>query len=147
MKALVIYQSVHHGNTKKVADVLAEVLEADLVKSNEAKDISLEQYDIIGFGSGIFHGKHHKNLYKLIEELNITGKDTFVFSTSGIGKKSYNKALIEKLTEKGALIRGSFSCKGFDTFSIFKLVGGISKGHPDNTDLENAKSFAKSLLK
>jgi len=147
MKALIIYQSVHHGNTKKVAEVLAEVLKADLVKASEAKDISLGQYDIIGFGSGIFYGKHHKNLYKLIEELNITGKYAFVFSTSGIGKKNYNKALIEKLADKGALIKGSFSCKGFDTFSIFKLVGGISKGHPDNKDLENAKSFAESLLK
>lgn len=40
---------------------------------------------------------------------------------------------------------GEFSCKGFDTFGLFKLIGGISKGHPDKNDLDNAKTFLKEL--
>jgi hypothetical protein len=38
-----------------------------------------------------------------------------------------------------------FSCKGYDTFGPFKLIGGLSKGHPDETDLENAVAFVKGL--
>ena len=30
MKALVIYESVHHGNTKKIAEAIAAVLDAKL---------------------------------------------------------------------------------------------------------------------
>ena len=40
---------------------------------------------------------------------------------------------------------GAFSCKGYDTFGPFKLVGGIAKGHPDERDLENARAFYRQL--
>ena len=42
---------------------------------------------------------------------------------------------------------GSFGCKGYDTFGPFKLVGGICKGHPDETDLKNACRFLDGLMK
>jgi hypothetical protein len=29
----------------------------------------------------------------------------------------------------------------FDTYSPWKLVGGINKGHPDDTDIANAVTF------
>jgi flavodoxin len=40
---------------------------------------------------------------------------------------------------------GRFSCKGYDTFGPFKLVGGLAKGHPDDKDLKDAVSFFKGL--
>jgi flavodoxin len=40
---------------------------------------------------------------------------------------------------------GRFSCKGYDTFGLFKLIGGLAKGHPDDNDLENAVTFFKGL--
>lgn len=40
---------------------------------------------------------------------------------------------------------GEFSCKGYDTFGPFKLVGGIAKGHPDERDLENARKFYREI--
>ena len=36
---------------------------------------------------------------------------------------------------------GRFSCKGFDTFGPFKLIGGVAKGHPDDRDLAAAVGF------
>ena len=41
---------------------------------------------------------------------------------------------------------GSFGCKGYDTFGPFKLVGGIARGRPDETDLKNACQFLDGLL-
>ena len=32
-------------------------------------------------------------------------------------------------------IVGRFSCKEFDTFGPLKLIGGVSKGHPDEKDI------------
>ena len=35
MKTLIIYESVHHGNTEKIAKAMAGILEADLLKPDE----------------------------------------------------------------------------------------------------------------
>ena len=42
-------------------------------------------------------------------------------------------------------IVGRFSCKGFDTFGPFKLIGGVSKAHPDDKDLAEAVEFYNGL--
>ena len=42
-------------------------------------------------------------------------------------------------------IVGRVSCKGFDTFGPFKLIGGVSKGHPDGKDLAVAAEFYNGL--
>jgi flavodoxin len=52
MKTLIVYTSIAHGNTEKVAQVMAEVLGADLAKTQETKPERLAGYDLIGFGSG-----------------------------------------------------------------------------------------------
>lgn len=41
---------------------------------------------------------------------------------------------------------GRFSCKGFDTFGPFKLIGGVAKGHPDDRDLAAAVEFYRNLI-
>ena len=61
------------------------------------------------------------------------------------GGSSGTKAIEEVLRAKGARLVGSFGCKGYDTFGPFGLVGGIAKGHPDETDLENARRFFDGL--
>ena len=43
--------------------------------------------------------------------------------------------------------RRKFSCKGYDTYGPFKLVGGIAKGHPDEKDLTAAVDFYKEITK
>ncbi|MCK4255841.1 flavodoxin, partial [candidate division WOR-3 bacterium] len=85
MKTLIIYTSIHHKNTERIAKVMAEVLEAPLAKPREIDINSLAEYDLLGFGSGIYFGKHHKSLLKLVDKLpNLKGRKVFVFSTSGV---------------------------------------------------------------
>ena len=43
MKVLIVYVSVHHGNTEKVAKAMANVLDADLIQVREADATMLEQ--------------------------------------------------------------------------------------------------------
>ena len=130
-----------------MAKLIGDTLGASMVKAEEIKDHTLlEGYDLIGFGSGIYKGKHHARINQVIEESDLKGRTVFIFSTSGTGSVKYNKPLIKKLTEKGVAAVSDFSCKGYDTFGFFKWIGGIAKGHPNNQDLENARDFAKSFL-
>lgn len=148
MKTLIIYESLHHGNTEKIAKAMAEQLNADMKRVEDANIEGLNKYDLIGFGSGIYFGKAHENIQKMVGELNdLPDKKAFVFSTSGMGNKSYNNGIINKLREKGFNVVGSFASKGYDTNGPFKLVGGIAKGRPDGNDLKNAKIFAEELIK
>lgn len=146
MKTLIIYTSVHHSNTEKIGKVIAESLNADMVKAENLNLDDLSGYDLIGFGSGIYMSKFHKSITDLIENMPIiSNKKAFVFSTSGMGKMEYNKPLEKKLEEKGFKVIGSFACKGFDTFGPFKLIGGIAKGRPNDEDIQKAKEWCLTL--
>jgi flavodoxin len=147
MKSVIVYSSVHHGNTAKVARTMADALGAVLVKTDETPPESLEVYDLIGFGSGIYFGSHHKALIALVGSLHeMKGKKAFIFSTSGRGGPGFHKRLKEKLLAKEFQIVGEFACKGFDTFSLLKLFGGINKGRPNKEDLQEAGVFARKLV-
>ena len=64
MKVLVVYVSTHHGNTRKIAEVIAEVLQAPLKRVDEVSVGEVEDYELMGFGSGIYGGRHHKVLVR-----------------------------------------------------------------------------------
>ena len=148
MKIGIIYKSVHHGNTKRIAEVMAGSLDAGLLDLKDVKVNVVTDYDLIGFGSGIYNRKPHKELMKFVEGLNnVKDKKAFVFSTSGRDKLEFNSRLKEELTGKGFEIIGEFSCKGFDTWGPFKLIDGLNKGKPDEEDFKSAESFANSLKK
>lgn len=148
LKTLIIYSSIHHGNTEKIGKAMAETLNADIINVTDVSINELQNYDLIGFGSGIYGGKFHKNMLALIEKLPSTAnKKSFVFSTSSMEKKSYNSYIEEKLKGKGFEIIGNFSCKGYDTFGPFKLIGGIGKGRPNEEDIKKAQDFAEGIAK
>ena len=149
MKTLIIYISTH-SNTEKIAKTIAKVLDAELAKPNEANINKLSEYDLIGFGSGIFFWKHHKLLLDFVDSLEeVKNTKAFIFSTSGLPRirPDFHRVLREKLRRKGFHILDEFSCKGWDTFSFLKIVGGINKSRPNNIDLGMAKLFAEDILK
>jgi flavodoxin len=74
MKVLIVYISVHHGNTERVAKVVASTLDADLVQVKQADAAVLERYDLVGFGSGIYFGKHHESLLDFVDRLPMRKK-------------------------------------------------------------------------
>jgi len=148
MKTLIIYMSVHHGNTEKIAGKIGEVLDAELKRAEEAKPEELVNYDLIGFGSGIYFGKFHDSILKFIDSLpDMAGKKAFVFSTHGSPAKGHNKEFIKILTQKNFKVLGDYECQGFDTYGPFGLIGGLAKGHPNDDDLKKAAEFAEKLLK
>lgn len=146
-RCLIIYSSYHHGNTEKIARAMASAVNADLCSIDELAGKNIDSYDFLGFGSGIAYSKHYKNLLDAVDSLNLSGKNTFAFSTSGVGSEKSNTTLINLLKKNGAAVSGSFACKGFDTFGPFKLIGGVAKGHPDELDIQSAVNFIKGIVK
>lgn len=146
MKSLIILYSYHHHNTEKVAKTIAPILGADIKWPDDLNPEELQEYDLIGFGSGIYGGVQHKSLLELADKLpEISGKKVFLFSTSGGTDNTrpikFHSALREKLQSKGYTIIDEFNCKGF-----FGFVGiGISRGRPNSIDLKNAEEFALKL--
>ena len=146
MKVLIIYYSVLHNNTEKVAMVIGEVLKAQLKKPQDIGIDMLFEYDLIGFGSGIYFFKHHARLLRFVDALPIFNKKAFIFSTSDLGTSGlFHRLLRKKLQERECGIIGEFACKGFNAYGPLKLIGGINKGRPNENDLENARDFAISL--
>ena len=162
MKSLLVLFSYHHKNTEKIAKVFAKVLDAQIKTPRQINLEELQEYSLIGFGSGIYDTKHHKTLLDLADKLpKVTNRKAFIFSTSGWTRYTAenHSPLREKLQSKGYMIVDEFSCKGFDTYGghkeanlieklmgrINKLYGGINKGRPNEEDLKHAEEFAQNL--
>ena len=150
MKSLLVLFSYHHKNTEKIAKVLAKVLEAQIKTPQQINPQELQDYNLIGFGSGIYGAKHDKSILDLADELpQVQNKKAFIFSTSaltGEEKKADDHSLLkEKLQSKGYIIVDSFQCKGFNTNSFMRFIGGMNKGRPNAEDLTRAEEFAQNL--
>ncbi len=152
MKTLMLYESVHKGNTRKVAEAMAKALNANLVRAEEFPEPdNANAYDLVGVGSGIYAMRHHKNILNLLDRLPEShGKKAFIFSTSAKGEKGlegYHKRTRKALEGKGFEVVGEFMCKGFTDWGPFRLIGGRNKGRPSQEDIGKAEEFAKGLRK
>ncbi|MDH6284427.1 flavodoxin [Rhodococcus sp. LBL1] len=149
MKAIIVCTSVSHGNTQKVADAMGQILDARVVTPEQVGPAELSDHDLVGFGSGIYLGSFHSRLRTFVQALP-QGRQTkaFVFATSGFpdaGIHSYSRPLVRLLDQKGFEVVDTFSCRALDTFLPFKLIGGVRKGRPNDTDLASARTFAEGL--
>lgn len=149
MKAVIVCASVSHGDTRRVADSMAQVLVAKVVSPEQADPAELASADLVGFGSGIFYQRLHPRLTDLVTALPPTGRGrAFVFATSGLPEippVPFTGPLVKLLEGKGFEVAGTFSCRALDTMGPFKLVGGINKERPNAGDLAAARSFAERL--
>ncbi len=148
MNILLVVESKHLGNTLKIAESMAEVTPITIVDTEKAKELDIKNYDIVGFGSGIYAGKHDKRILKFVQSLSENEAFTFVISTSG--GEDYddnNKALINILKKKNKTVLGVFSCKALDKFFILRFTGGLNKGLPSENDYKNAKNFILNVIK
>jgi flavodoxin len=156
MNTIIVLYSCHHRNTEKIASRIAEILDARIAQPQQAGLQEIHDHDLVGFGSGIYNGTHHKKLLELADNLPQTdGKKVFLFSTDGMPRglvknkatlmnKMYkdHTALRQRLQSKGYVVFGEFNCAGFDTYGFWKLFGGLNKGRPDAQDLAQAAEFA-----
>ena len=138
-----------HANTQRLAETIGGVLNARVVSPGLATPDVLGPAKRIGFGSGIYWMGFDPQLVELIQGLpDMSGHEAFVFATSGMPEprfRRYTQRLGNLLENKGFRVVGTFTCRGIDTWGPFKLVGGVGKGRPNESDLAAAREFASQL--
>jgi flavodoxin len=154
MKSLVVVFSWHHKNTEKIANVIANVLGAPVKTPQQVNPDEIREYDLAGFGSGIYGATFDASLLDLADRLpQAAGKKAFLFSTYGAPAFVANREFVEKnhqqirekLKAKGYTVIGEFGCAGWNTNSFLKFFGGLNKGRPDAEDLMHAEEFARDM--
>ena len=154
VKSLVIVFSYHHNNTGKIANACANVLGAEVTTPQQVKPEEIAEYDVVGFGSGIYSATFDPSVLDLADRLpDAAGKKAFLFSTYGAPAfianrefiKNNHRQIREKLLAKGYTIIGEFGCGGWNTNSFLRYFGGLNKGRPNAEDIRNAEEFARSV--
>lgn len=161
------------GNTEKVANAIKEALSGEdvtLVKAENVDPSSLKAYDLAFIGSGTYAGttgKSVKTLLKDVEELpaNIALFYTHASENPGLHGMTLKKVK-KMLSKKGCTACAEFDCRGEpkdagaaqrqkmmleslppEKRKELEEANKRLKGHPNAEDLENAKSFAVSIMK
>jgi flavodoxin len=126
------------GNTRKVADAIAEELGV------KAVDVSAAKLDpaakVIFLGSGRYGGLPGPEMQKFIDASDFKGRKVAYFSTfwrATLSKDREVEATTKALEKKGAIVLGEYHCPG--KTKIF------NSGHPNAEDLGSAKKFAKEM--
>ena len=97
MKSLVIVFSYHHNNTEKIANACAKVLGAEVKTPQQVRPEEIAEYDLVGFGSGIYSATFDPSVLDLADRLpHAAGKKAFLFSTYGAPAFIANREFVEK---------------------------------------------------
>ena len=135
MKYAVAYYS-KSGNTKKMADAVAEVLNVT------AQDVSValnEKTDILFLGSSTYAGGFDPSVGAFIRENADKIGKIVCFGSSASGKTTAGK--VKKLADELEIpvYKKSFGCSGHFLF--------MHKNHPDDTDISALKEFVNTVIK
>jgi flavodoxin I len=134
----VIYDSMT-GNTRKLAEAMAGEMG---VKAVDAKAASIDRDPgVLFLGSGCYGGKPGKNMEKFIETNDLTGRKVALFGTSGGGLGMEVKSMEEALKRKGAIVLGSYYCRG----KVMPALYLINMSRPNAADIDSARKFAREM--
>ncbi len=146
-RAAIVSVSCHHGNTDQIAQAMAEPLQAELLVPEDVGPETLASCQLVGFGSGVYFGRHHRRLRNLVDSLSALPPRVFLFSTAGLPFLAplYHASLRHRISRQGCEIVGEFSCRGWDSVGPLVLFGGLNRSRPNERDRRKATDFALRL--
>jgi flavodoxin I len=138
MADIAVFVDSRGGNTKKVADAIAEELG---IKAGDVTGPLPGDAKVMFLGSGTYGGKPGEAMMKFIGSGTFTGRKVALFGTSSsvAGGEKMIAVMADALKLKGAAILGNFHCRGKFLFT--------NRGRPNKEDLDNAKKFAREMIK
>lgn len=145
-KTVIVYASTHHGNTFRLVKAIADKYPVDIIDATQQSKADLQDYDLIGFASGIDFGKFYSSVEKFAEENLPMGKQVFFIYTCAQDRKGFTNSMQVIATEKNAEIIGEYGCKGFNTYGPWKVIGGMNKNHPNDNEIAQAVEFFSGCL-
>ncbi|MFH1215026.1 MAG: flavodoxin family protein [Pseudomonadota bacterium] len=159
MKSLIVFSS-QSGNTRKLADAVADVLpgEKDLLAADGAPE-KIDGFDLVAVGFWLMGGKPDPKSSEFLVKLS--GKKVFLFATHGAAKGSAHAVAAMEHAVKladGAQIVGTFSCQGEVQAKVIEKASAkvpppvwladapSAAGHPDAADIAAVKIAVKACL-
>ena len=158
-KILVTYIS-WTGNTKKVADAIFEALEGDKRIKTFDEAQNLDEYELIFIGFPVHSHSVPFKTEELIKRIP-PGKKIALFSTHGslTGSRLSREALEHaSILASSSKMLGTFACRGKVSLQAMEALSkspehkawvemaATAQTHPDEYDLEDARSFAKWIM-
>ena len=87
MKIIILYASVHHGNTRKLVKRMADAVPATLVDITKDSCPDISGYDVIGLASGVYFFTLHESIARFLEQAAFEkGQQVFFVDTCGKGR-------------------------------------------------------------
>lgn len=145
MKTIIIYESTHHENTKKLVDAIVKKYGIKAADIDEAEKMDLSSYDLIGIASGVAFGKFYQKTEGFVAKKLPKGKRVFFLYTCGRDNGKYAASVSASAKARNCTVAGVYGCQGFDTFGPFKFIGGVAKGHPTQDEIIAAVDFFANL--
>ncbi len=145
MNSIILYGSRHHGNTRKLAEAIAQKHPVDLLDADAGIAVDLTNYDLIGFASGLDFGKFYPSVTGLAKTLP-AGKRVFAIFTCARDNGKYGDEIRDIAAQRNCIYLGKFGCKGYNTYGPWKLIGGMNRNHPSFEEREAALRFYEGLL-
>ncbi|OOF71379.1 menaquinone-dependent protoporphyrinogen IX dehydrogenase [Rodentibacter caecimuris] len=162
MKILILYSSID-GQTKKIAQFIAENLEGKVQLQSLMSSLDLSEFDLIIIGASIRYGHFDRDLYKFIEKQTalLNSKNAVFFAVNLTARKAgkdtpetnvYTRKFLQRIQWKPKLV-GVFAgalfyprYKWFDRIMIrfiMKVTGGETDPTKEieYTDWEKVKAF------
>lgn len=144
MKKIVTVFDTWTHNTEKIAKIVSATAESVIYKVDDSPR-DLCGYDLILVGSPVLRASPTKKILNFLEEFQ-SPPYFAIFLTFGmplwgqISSKICIRKMSKILTKKNSTPLASFSCPGYHT--KYKTYAK----RPDERDLRNATSFAKSVI-
>ncbi|MHA1730025.1 MAG: flavodoxin family protein [Promethearchaeota archaeon] len=162
MKILVTYLS-QTGNTKSIAKAIYSVILEDKVIQPLERVNNLEGYDLAFIGFPI-HQSEPANIAKNFIEKHAKGKKIALFCTHAMPPEMHMLGGVLDNVKKAAAeseLLGLFNCQGELSEQIanvliksgnpqmekFGEMRSQTVGHPDESEIANAKAFANEILR
>ena len=170
LKILITFFS-NTGNTEKVAISMKDGLtehDVDMIAVKEVAPETLNSYDIVFLGSGVYASRIDKSVLTLVKKAVPDLPSKLVYFCTHASLKLYQepfKRINNIAKEHNCEIIGKFDCVGENLGIPLETQLGMleklpedqkekaikdmekMKGRPNELDLENAKNFATSLMK
>ena len=147
MKTLIIYFS-QTGNTRRVAEeirqgILTGAEDCQLVALGEVDPSSLGSYDLVGLGCPVFYYQEPLHVREFIAQLPmLPDRQWFVYCTHGAIMGVTLHSMADGLKRKGIRVIGFHDTYAGATLPFYPYPM-LTAGHPDETDLEEARIFGK----
>lgn len=123
------------GNTKKLAEAIASVVNAEAKTVDEPLT---EDVDILFLGSAVYAAGIDSKIKEFIKNINVNVGQVVNFSSAALIESTYKQVKKEVEAKGLKMSEDEFHCRG-----AFKLV---HRGHPNDEDIENVKEFAKRII-